>query len=440
MKMKTNSNSNKRLVPLALTLMVALVTLTLCLISSAGAPLPSLFKTNANTQNPFLTDHIAPLDDRAITWDVRMNFSETGGKTDYVYFGEAPDARDGPPADIYDVAKPPAPMPSYIRAYLKDGLPSPYVNLWKDYRQYPENAKVWNLSVLWYPEDEETNTTNTMSWSTAKINASEYDKVVLTNASGVLVPNMRTTSSFTYYAIHNYIHTFKIECTVDTKPPQIINHSPSSGETGDSFTFNASVFDDMTPKSALTVQVNWAHGSLSGNDTMTNASGNYFVKTITLSNYSTSALTYHFYAKDTAKIPNVNYTAQLSAPVSDDELPTITGDSGNVVVGTGNTITLWVSATDNIGVTSAKATIDLVDHAMAFNSGNSHWEYAYTAPSGSTAGHAYTVTVYDLAANSRTNASRTITVNDDDTPVITGDSGNVVVGTGNTITLWVSAT
>ncbi len=136
----------------------------------------------------------------------------------------------------------------------------------------------------------------------------------------------------------------------------------------------------------------------------------------------------------------MNYTSAFSAPISDDENPTITGDSGDMIVGTGNTITLWVSATDNIGVTSAKATIDSVDHAMTFNAGNSHWEYVYTAPSGSTVGHSYTVSVSDLAGNSATSVSHSITVNDDDNPVITGDSGNVVVGTGNTVTLWVSAT
>ena len=155
--MKTNSKPNNvRLVPLAL--IVALVTMTFCLISSAGNTLPSLFKTSANTEPSFLADPIAPLDDRGITWDVQLNFSETSGKTDYVVFGEAPDARDGPPADTYDVAKPPAPMAPYVRACMKDGLSSPYNNLWKDYRQYPENQKTYNLTIQWVPEDGESST------------------------------------------------------------------------------------------------------------------------------------------------------------------------------------------------------------------------------------------------------------------------------------------
>ena len=49
--------------------------------------------------------------DRAIVWDVQLNFNEPGGAYDYTIFGEAPDANDGPPADAYDTVKPPAPMP-----------------------------------------------------------------------------------------------------------------------------------------------------------------------------------------------------------------------------------------------------------------------------------------------------------------------------------------
>ncbi|GAI77927.1 unnamed protein product, partial [marine sediment metagenome] len=39
-------------------------------------------------------------------WDVTLDFSETGGKIDYVVFGEAPDANDGA-VDSYDTPKPP---------------------------------------------------------------------------------------------------------------------------------------------------------------------------------------------------------------------------------------------------------------------------------------------------------------------------------------------
>ena len=195
----------------------------------------------------------------------------------------------------------------------------------------------------------------TIIWSKNKLNTSEYDKVVLYNSSGVLVSNMLTTTSFSYTAPANAIRTFKLNCTVDTNKPQIINHSPGTGETGDSYIFNASVFDDMSLKSALTVKVNWVHGSLSGNDTMDSVGGNYFVKTITLDNYSTSALTYHFYAKDNAKVPNVNYTSQLSATISDDEYPIPRSDDTTPAPTTGDPMFFKLKVTDNIDIVSVDA-------------------------------------------------------------------------------------
>jgi hypothetical protein len=354
-----------------------------------------------------------------ITWDVRLNLSKSGGKTDFVYFGEAPDANDGPPADSYDTAKPAPPTKNYIRAWFNDSLPDPYDELERDYRYYPDNAKVWNLSVLWIPTSGSPSATITIVWDRTHLNMSEYDKVTLQNGSGVQVSNMRITGDFTFICPAYTPQLFIINCQVDTAPPQIINHSPGSGETGDTFTFNASVLDDITPANYLIVKVNWTHGSLSGNDTMTPMGGNYFMKTITLSNYTTNALLYHFYANDTAKTPNVNYTTQLSATITDDEPPLMTGSSSSVSVGTGDTIPLWVQATDNIAVASAKATVDSIDHAMTWNSGNACWEYLYTTPSGSITNHSYTVSVSDASLNIETSEPYLISVFDNDPPLIT---------------------
>ena len=121
---------------------------------------------SADLQKP--TYGTAPEDQgRSIVWDATITFTNPTGQNDYVVFGEAPDAHGGPPADIYDVAKPPAPMAPYIRAYLKDNLTTPYTNLWRDYRFYPDTTKTWNLSVQWVPEDGESPSTITISWSTS---------------------------------------------------------------------------------------------------------------------------------------------------------------------------------------------------------------------------------------------------------------------------------
>ena len=377
-----------------------------------------------------------PFDPFAITWSVTLNFNEPGGAYTNIVFGEGPDASDG--QDSYDTPMPPAPPAPYIRSWFKTNLTPPYNTLLKDYRHYPDTYKLWNFSVRWESEDGETPTTITISWSNVSVNASEYDFVVLYNNTNVA--NMLVDNSYTFDIGSGITYgNFKIICNRDLNPPEIINNSPGTGETGDSYTFNATVTDNLANASSLLVKVDWSHGSLSGNDTMTNVPGtNYFTKTITLDE-STSDLTYHFYAIDNAKVPNTNYTAALSATISDDENPVITGDSGIVNVGTGNIVTLWVTATDNIGVTSAKVSIDGgAAQSMSWNA--SRWEYNYTAPYNSAADHNYTVTVYDAESLSDLSGPYDIIVTDDDPPVITGDSGNVNVGTGDPVTLWVTAT
>jgi hypothetical protein len=412
--MKSEMKLKRKLVPVALPMMLVFITIALCLLSAFGTPQPYQQTMTSIQSQPH---HLSPLGD-PITWDVRMNASETGGKIDYVTFGEAPDGNDGPPVDPHDVLKPPAGIPPYIRLWFNDNLPAPYDTLFADYRDYPDTHKVWNLSVHWMPTSY-VSTVVTIVWNIARVSNSEYDTIKLTNSTGVQVPNMKTTGSFTFTCLPYVPQLFQINCSVDTKRPQIINHSPGTGETGDSYTFNASIFDDLTPSSSLLVKVNWTHGSLSGNDTMTYVSGNYFVKTITLSNVNTNPLTYHFYARDTAKVPNVNYTSQYSATVTDDEAPVITSDSGAVSVGTGDVVTLWVQASDNLVVTSATATVDSTPYPMSWSVGNARWEYVFTAPTGSIASHSYSLAVFDAAANSDASGPYTITVNDNDAPVIT---------------------
>ena len=438
---KKTNNSKKRLVSV-LTCVGALVTITLCLLSTIAAPQPAPFNTNSNPLDPLLLNDKAPMGPRGVVWDVRMNFSETGGKTDYVYFSEATDATDGPPADAYDVPKSPPPIPPYLRAWFNDSLPSPYDVLLKDYRHYPGINKKWHLNVTWMPSGAPSSRLVTIAWSTAKINTSEYDTVVLSNITGVKVPNMRTTSSFSFTCAPYVWNEFIINCSVDTKPPQIINHSPGTGETGDSYTFNASVFDVLTPSSSLIVKVNWSHGGLSGNDTMTSMNGNYFVKTITLSDFSTNPLTYHFYAKDTAKVPNVNYTTQYAATVIDDEPPSIT-DTTTGTPTTGDSFTFSATASDNIGVSGVYVeywygTWTHINVTMPFISGTLY-QKDITVLSNTTLVLNYIISVCDARPNwVNTGLKNVGNVVDNDAPVVADTTAGTPT-TGDSFTFSATA-
>jgi hypothetical protein len=156
---------------------------------------------------------------RGIEWDAAINFDEPGGESDYLIFGEAPDANDGPPEDSYDMPKPPSPpYPPYIRSWFDDGLGGPYTQLLKDYRFYPDTHKTWNLSIQWVPSDYSTPTTITISWNTIDIDNSEYDIVFLCDNAGSPLTDMLVNNNYVFTCPANTPQNFKIICGSNQDP------------------------------------------------------------------------------------------------------------------------------------------------------------------------------------------------------------------------------
>jgi len=203
----------------------------------------------------------APIGD--IEWSVTLNFNETDGKIDYVVFGEAPDANDGPPLDSYDEPKPPAPMPPYIRAWFNDNLSEPYNLLLKDYRRYPDTYKIWNLSIQWVPYDH-TSTSVTMSWDVSEVDDSEYSIVILYDHEGNFLKNMTTQNSYSFTCPATTPQNFQIICNVDNEPPE--RPSKPSGETdgyhGTSYLYDTSTNDSDGDN--IFYFFNWSDGTNSG--------------------------------------------------------------------------------------------------------------------------------------------------------------------------------
>lgn len=169
-------------------------------------------------------------------WAVTLDFRETGGKIDYVVFGEASDANDGPPHDSYDTPKPPAPMQPYLRAWFDDSLLYPCDLLWGDYRRYPDTSKVWNLSVQWMPDDYVTPTIATISWNINEIDVSEYNSVVLFDVSASsVVAEMLVDTDYIFTAAAMMPKDFQIIASggAENNPPNIpSNPNPNNGKTG----------------------------------------------------------------------------------------------------------------------------------------------------------------------------------------------------------------
>jgi hypothetical protein len=138
--------------------------------------LPGSMLTNSILGTTIIT--ASSLDATVAEWNVTLNFNETGGKMDYVVFGEAVDANDGEPPDIHDAPKPPSPMQPYLRAWFDDNLSAPYGKLWEDFRRYPGTEKTWELYVIW--KCSISNLTNiTISWDIGRFTGCEYNSVVL---------------------------------------------------------------------------------------------------------------------------------------------------------------------------------------------------------------------------------------------------------------------
>ena len=238
-------------------------------------------KDSSFDKNNQMFDDPQPLD---INWDVTVNFSETGSDTDYIIFGEAPDASDG--QDSYDVPNPPPGIPPFIDAFFTTNLTSPYDSLFTEIKHYPDTYKFWNFTSFWTGS---SSTTLTISWDPNEVNDSEYDSVILYDSTSTPVADMLIDTNYSLSVSPGAV-SFQIICIVDLDPPEITDNSLGSGTTGDSFTFNATFIDNLCDAENLTVKVNWSHGSLSSNDTMNITGGNYFEETITLDENSVSDL------------------------------------------------------------------------------------------------------------------------------------------------------
>jgi len=154
--------------------------------------------------------------DIPVEWEVTLYFNEPGGVGyDYVVFGEAFNASDG--QDDYDLMEPPfPPQIPYIAAWFDTTLDEPYNKLWKDYRQYPDDHKAWNLSVMWMSEPGNESSTNIdISWNTSKIVESGYGSVLLRGDDNAVVADMITENHYKFASSSGLNH-FQIICQSGT--------------------------------------------------------------------------------------------------------------------------------------------------------------------------------------------------------------------------------
>jgi len=166
---------------------------------------------------------------------------------------------------------------------------------------------------------------------------------------------------------------------IDATTPVVTDQSPSTGTTGDSFTFNVSVSDTIDESSDITAKVHWSHSGNGANTSMVYVGGGYFEKTVTLAQ-STSAMTYRIYVEDTTG--NSFTTALDSVSVIDNDKPSLISDTSSGSGSTGDSYRWFVNLSDNINSEgSLTVKVNLANGSLSGNSSmsytGSYWTYAH---------------------------------------------------------------
>ena len=216
---------------------------------------------------------------------------------------------------------------------------------------------------------------------------------------------------------------FLIGLTAQGIPSFGTDSTPTSGTTGDSFTFN------ITISNATAVYVDYWFGT--GSHTNSSMSGsNPYTHTITIPSSSTDTLHYLFVATDGS-----NWTATLpkNVPITDNDAPVFGTDGSDTSGTTGDQFDFSIAVTDNIGVSTVAVEYWFGSgaHTNTTMSGTGPYTYSITIPSGSTDTLHYVFHAGDSAGNWAAASQVDVTITDNDAPVFGTDGSDTSGTTGD---------
>ena len=272
-----------------------------------------------------------------------------------------------------------------------------------------DNIGVTQVTVeYWYGSGGATNTTMTLSgtyYLTITVQSNSLDTL--------------------HYIFHardargNWANTVQKDVTIyDNDAPVFgTDSTPTTGYTGDSFTFNIAVTDNIAVTS-VTVEY-WYSGGSHTTVGMTGPSP--YTYSITIQLYSTASLYYVFRAYDAAG--NSRTASQRTVTIRDNDAPTFTDNSPTSGT-TGDTYTFSVSASDNIAVSSVRAYWSHDSYSgtrTLSNMGGGIYSGSITLDYDSISDMSYYIVVTDTASNMNTGSTMYVTVIDNDVPMVFGD-------------------
>ncbi len=204
--------------------------------------------------------------------------------------------------------------------------------------------------------------------------------------------------------------------------------SSESCTTGDEFTFNVEVMDNIE---VMEVNVDFWFNSGVHTTVMMTGSGVYSY-TFQIPTSMTGDMFYMFMVADTSG--NWVNTTMVDIAVVDNDDPILITDRTSASATTGEDLDLMVSYSDNVGITSAVAEFWFgtgTHQTGDFDLGTG--EFAIPIPSSSTSTLHYILHFMDAAGNTLVTSQRDVKVLDNDLPVLTSDMSPVEATTGEEI-------
>ena len=184
----------------------------------------------------------------------------------------------------------------------------------------------------------------------------EYFSWLVTNNSGstwhlnLTIPTDKSATTFRFEAKDtsgniNWTANWVRDIIDNDRPELVTDHTPPRGTTGDSFTFNIEAMDNIE---VYRVYIDWEHGNLSDNKTLTDGNdlGNW-TGTILL-DHSTDDLKYSIYIRDTSF--NGYKSVLKSVLVSDNDIPELNTHIIEGAPTTGDPFLVTINVSDNTHV------------------------------------------------------------------------------------------
>lgn len=147
---------------------------------------------------------------QTVSWNVTLQITESSGAGNTIILGEAVDASNS--QDTYDMPVPPMPpqFPSII-TWFETPFSIPFNKLLSEYKHYPSNHSVWNLSIVWSPVPGDNSTAVlTIHWDSSQVAKSPYQSFLLYQ-NNTLLENMFTSTSYSF-STHGTLQHFQIIC------------------------------------------------------------------------------------------------------------------------------------------------------------------------------------------------------------------------------------